>query len=144
MVIGSGVEQCRLSQKHPQLESELDCQADGNWKHLRLESQFDSQPGGDTKQSATSLQFEMLSTLVQEIREMKTQLGRFVTDFAEKQELAGGLVNISQNPCRMCGRASTHCTQDDESQLLLRFTPILFPLTSFLGQTHCLALPLWL
>ena len=44
-------------------------------------------------------------------------LGQFVTDFAEKQELAGGLVNISQNPCRMCGCASTHCTQDDESQL---------------------------
>ena len=111
------MEQCRLSQKRPQLESELDSLADGNRKRLRLESQFDFQPGGDTKQSATLLQFEMFSTLIQEIREMKTQLGQFVTDFAENQELAGGLVNTSQTLCRMCGRTSTHCMQGDESQL---------------------------
>ena len=46
-------------------------------------------------QSATLLQFEMFSALVQEIQEMNAKLGQFVTDFAAKQELAGGLVKIS-------------------------------------------------
>ena len=48
-----------------------------------------------------------------------------MTDFAAKQELAGGLANISQGPCRICGHASTQCMQDsdiefddDESQFL--------------------------
>ena len=56
----------------------------------------------------------MLSTLVQEIQAMKAQLGRFVVDFAEKQELAGGPVNISQGPCGICGHVSTYWPQDND------------------------------
>ena len=56
----------------------------------------------------------MLSTLAQEIQEIKAQLGRFVTDFAEKQELAGGLANISQGSCRICEHASTQHMQDGD------------------------------
>lgn len=67
-------------------------------------------------QSATLLQFEMFSALVQEIQEMNAKLGQFVMDFTAKQELAGGLVKISQGPCRICGHASTHHTCDDNVQ----------------------------
>ena len=35
-----------------------------------------------------------------------------MTDFTEKQELAGGLANISQGPCRICEHASTQRMQD--------------------------------
>ena len=54
----------------------------------------------------------MLSILVQEIQTMKAQLGRFVADFGANQELAGGLVNISQGPCGICGHVSTYWPQD--------------------------------
>ena len=72
----------------------------------------------------------MLHTLVQEIREMKVQLGVLVADFAAKQEPAGSRVSISEGPCRMCyshsgmGREQNNdfdttstCSGYDESQL---------------------------
>lgn len=74
-------------------------------------------------------QFEILSILVQEIQEMKVQLGQLVADFAEKPESAGGLVGISRAPCKICcGHASgwhvqgegfegTSNSSDFESQL---------------------------
>ena len=76
---------------------------------------------------ATS-QLETLSILVQEIQEMKVQLGQLVADFAEKPQSAGGLVSISQVPCKICGRArgwdvqgedceGTSTSSDHESQL---------------------------
>jgi len=49
-----------------------------------------------------SLQFELLSTVAQEIQGMKVQLGQLVANFAAKQDLAGGLVSTSQAPCGIC------------------------------------------
>ena len=66
------------------------------------------------------LEFELLSTVAQEIREMKVQLGQLVADFAAKQDLAGGLVSTSQAPCWICRNhiCGQHMEYDDleESQ----------------------------
>jgi len=50
------------------------------------------------------MQFEMLTNLVHEIKEVNAQLNQFMADFAAKQELAGGVVNISQSLCSICGQ----------------------------------------
>ena len=94
-------------------------------KRLRLESQSDIQVDGD----ALKTPFETLFTLVQEVREMKVQLGLLAADFTAKQELVGGCVGISQGLCRLChshacGRAENNnfetestCGDYDRSQL---------------------------
>jgi len=67
-----------------------------------LKSQFYSQGDSNALKSSTSLQFEMLSALVQKIQEMNVHLGQLVVDFAAKQDLGGDLVSISQILCRLC------------------------------------------
>ena len=89
-------------------------------------------------QSATLLQFEMFSALVQEIQEMNAKLGQFVMDFAAKQELAGGLVKISQGPCRICGHASTHHMRCRAGWLTVHTTVLCF---QFNSPTLCPLVP---
>ena len=113
MVIGSSAEH-RQKQR---LESEsVDSHTIRDQKRRRLESQFNSQGGNNVLKSSTSLQFEMLSTLVQEIQEMNVQLGQLVADFAAKQDLGGGLVRISQVPCRLCHSLHGQHGQNDDSE----------------------------
>jgi len=76
-----------------------------------------------------SLQFELLSTVAQEIQGMKVQLGQLVANFAAKQDLAGGLVSTSWALCGICrshtcGQRMQHSDleesqtfSEDESQL---------------------------
>ena len=81
LVIGSTIEQQQRRQKR-----------------LRLENQFGFKADDDGSKSPT---FEMLSTFIQDIQEMKVHLGLLVADFATKQEPGGGCVGIPQGPCRM-------------------------------------------
>lgn len=58
----------------------------------------------------------MLFTLVQEIREMKVQLGLLATDSTVKQELGVG-GRITQGPCRLChGHAHTGRVQNNDAE----------------------------
>ena len=109
------MEQCQLSLKRPHLESEPKSHPDGDRKRLRLESHLDTQVVDDaSKQSA--VQFEMLTNLVHEIKEVNIQLNRFMADFSANRKLAGGVVNISRSSCRICGQTGTQHMQDDDSE----------------------------
>ena len=109
------MEQCQLRQKRSHLKSEPKSHPDGDRKRLRLESHLDTQVVDDaSKQSA--VQFEMLTNLVHEIKEVNIQLNRFMADFSANQKLAGGVVNISRSSCRICCQTGTQHMQDDDSE----------------------------
>jgi len=114
LAIGSSAEHHNHHQKR-RLESEsVDFDAIRDRKCRRLESQFYSQGDSNASKSSTSLQFEMLSALVQKIQEMNVQLGQLVADFAAKQDLGGDLVSISQIPCRLCHTHYGRRVQNDD------------------------------
>ena len=119
MVVGSSVEQHQLRQKRPGcFESEPKSLPDGDRKRLRLRSPFDLQ---DDALKHSVMQFEVLTNLIHEIKGVTVQLSQFVADFAEKQELAGRLVNILESSCRICGQAGTQNLQENDSEGSLTF-----------------------
>ena len=99
---------------HP--ESELDSQDNRIRKRLRSQTHTNSQADGDfLKEPGATSQFETLSILVQEIQDMKVQLGQLVADFAEKLESAEGLVSIPRTSCKIChGHASGWRVQGED------------------------------
>ena len=111
-VIGISAEQRQCGQ---QRQSEFDSESkdSGSRKRSRLDSPLDSRASGDT----STLQFETLALLAQEIQDMGIQLGRVAADVAETQVLIKALIPalISCKICSACEEGSIY--SDPESQL---------------------------
>ena len=116
LTIDTPVEQHQPRPKRLHPESELDSEANHDQKRLRSQAQTNSQADGDSvEEPGARSHLETLSILVQEIQEMKIQLGQRVADFADKPQSAGGLVSISWVPCKIChGHASGWHVQGED------------------------------